>query len=119
MDGREFNTTVIGKRELSVLAISEIVYTLPPGKPRILTFESKWEESSPYYLNTRAVVPASISTGELEEISRTAISAFKLTGCQGYARVDFRQNGDGKFKVLEVNPNPDISPRGAEPLCRR
>ena len=38
LDGREFNTTVMGNGKLTVPAISEIVYTLPPDKPRVLTF---------------------------------------------------------------------------------
>ena len=39
LEGREFNTTVMGNGRLTVPAVSEIVYTLPPDKPRILTFE--------------------------------------------------------------------------------
>ena len=61
VDGREFNTTVIGYRRLIIPAISEIVYTLPPDKPRLLTFESKWQEDSLYYKNTRNVCPAPIT----------------------------------------------------------
>ena len=110
VDGREFNTTVMGKGRLTVPAISEIVYTLPAGKPRILTFEAKWEENSLYFDNTRAVCPAQINMAEYDKISRIAKKAFKLTGCRGYARVDFRQDRSGNFKVLEVNPNPDITP---------
>lgn len=110
IDGREFNTTVMGNKELIVPAISEIVYTLPPEKPRILTFEAKWEEESLYYKNTSVFCPARISDREQKEIIRIAKVAFKLTGCRGYARVDFRQDKRGNFKVLEVNPNPDISP---------
>ncbi len=110
LDGREFNTTVIGNERLSLLAISEIVYTLPPGKPRILTFEAKWEEDSPYFSNTKAVCPARIKVKERSEITRIAKEAFKLTGCRGYARVDLRQDWQRNFHVLEVNPNPDISP---------
>lgn len=110
IDGREFNTTVMGNKRLIIPAISEIVYTLPPGKPNILTFESKWEEKSVYYVNTKAHCPADISRKEQNQISRIAKAAFKLTGCRGYARVDFRQDQAGRFKVLEVNPNPDISP---------
>jgi D-alanine-D-alanine ligase len=110
VDGREFNTTVMGKSRLTVPAISEIAYTLPPDKPRILTFESKWEESSLYFINTKTVCPAPITIQEQREIIRIAKAAFKLIGCRGYARVDLRQDKTGCFKVLEVNPNPDISP---------
>jgi D-alanine-D-alanine ligase len=110
MEGREFNTTVMGNVKLIVPAISEIVYTLPPDKPEILTFEAKWEEDSLYFANTKAVCPARISAQEQRKISRIAKAAFRLTGCQGYARIDFRQDRAGKYKVLEVNPNPDVTP---------
>jgi D-alanine-D-alanine ligase len=110
VDGREFNTTVIGSKRLIIPAISEIVYSLPPDKPRLLTFESKWQEDSLYYKNTRNVCPGGITPEEHDQISRTAKAAFKLTGCKGYARVDFRQNRKGEFMVLEINPNPDITP---------
>jgi D-alanine-D-alanine ligase len=110
VDGREFNTTVIGFRRLVIPAISEIVYTLPPDKPRLLTFESKWQEDSLYYKNTRNVCPAPISLSEKNRISRIARAAYRLTGCKGYARVDFRQNRKGEYLVLEINPNPDITP---------
>jgi len=110
VDGREFNTTVIGYTRLTIPAISEIVYTLPPGKPRILTFESKWDEQSLYYTHTKAVCPAPITESEKISIGRIARKAFLLTGCRGYARIDLRQDHSGRFKVLEVNPNPDITP---------
>lgn len=110
LGGREFNTTVIGNRRLIIPAVTEIVYTLPPDKPRILTFDAKWREDTSYYQNTRAVCPAMVSKSEKREISRIARLAFKLFGCRGYARVDFRQDLAGNLKVLEVNPNPDITP---------
>lgn len=110
IDGREFNITVLGTRELAVLPISEIVFSLPPGLPRILTFAAKWEPESPYFEGTKAVCPAEID-GELRaEISDIARRAFRLLGISGYIRVDFRTDDKGQPQVIEVNPNPDISP---------
>jgi D-alanine-D-alanine ligase len=110
VDGREFNTTVMGNDRLSIPAISEIVYTLPPDKPRVLTFDAKWEENSLYFKNTRAVCPAQITPEEERQIGRVAKAAYRLVGCRGYGRVDFREDHSGNLVVLEVNPNPDITP---------
>ena len=110
VDGREFNITVLGTKDLAVLPISEIVFSLPPGMPRILTFDAKWEPKSPYFESTKAVCPAEIGSDLREEISRIARQAFCLLGGSGYARVDFRVNDKGQPQVIEVNPNPDISP---------
>jgi D-alanine-D-alanine ligase len=110
LDGREFNTTVLGTDRLFVPGISEIVFTLPPDKPRILTFSAKWDEGCVYFENTKAVCPAAISPREEKRMARLARDAFRLVGCRGYARVDFRQDKAGDFRVLEVNPNPDITP---------
>ena len=45
-----------------------------------------------------------------KRVEHLAIKAFKLFGCRDYARVDMRIDRDGKIYILEVNPNPDISP---------
>ncbi len=108
--GREFNATVIGNGRYRVLPVSEIVYTLPPGIPRLLTFAAKWENDSIYYDNTKVHCPAEVSPEEEEYIAGTALATFKLFGCSGYARVDMRMDETGKLNVIELNPNPDISP---------
>ena len=110
IDGREFNATVMGKSRYTVLPISEIVYSLPAGLPRVLTFAAKWEADTPYFDGTRAVCPAEITLEEGERIARTALATFRLLGCKGYARVDMRADATGRINVIEVNPNPDISP---------
>ncbi|MEW6033305.1 MAG: ATP-grasp domain-containing protein [Chloroflexota bacterium] len=108
--GREFNVTVLGDRELSVLPVSEIVYSLPPEMPRVLTFAAKWEPGSLYFRRTKPVCPARIGAEERERIGSIARAAFTLFGCRGYARMDMRLDRNGVLNVLEVNPNPDISP---------
>lgn len=108
--GSEFNATVLGNSRCTVLPVSEIVYTLSPEIPRILTFAAKWETESDYYKGTKVTCPAEVGAKEREHIAGTALAAFRLLGCTGYARVDMRLDEAGKLNVIEVNPNPDISP---------
>lgn len=110
LEGREFNVTVLGNKEPITLPVAEMVYYLPPELPRLLTFAAKWQEESLYYKGTRATCPAEIGEQERDLISQTALTAFKLLDCRGYARVDMRMDAEGMPNVLEVNPNPDISP---------
>jgi D-alanine-D-alanine ligase len=108
--GREFNATVMGNDRSVVLPVSEIVYDLPPDTPRILTFAAKWEDDSVYFRGTKVVCPAEVSNEERENIDGTAMVTFRLFGCRGYARVDMRLDETGRLNVIELNPNPDISP---------
>lgn len=110
IDGREFNVTVLGNERLKVLPASEIVYDLPQDRPRMLTYRSKWDPEDPYYSATKPVCPADLTPPQRRKLARIASRAFKALGCRGYARVDMRLDADGVFNVLEVNPNPDISP---------
>ncbi len=110
IDGREFNVTVMGNDQPVVFPISEIVYTLPVGKPRILTFEAKWEPSSLYFKSSAPVCPADIDETIRQGIAVPAAKTYTLLGCQGYARVDFRMSIDHIPQIIEVNPNPDLSP---------
>jgi len=110
IDGREFNATVLGNTGGTVLPVSEIVYSLPPGMPRILTFAAKWEPDGLYFRGTNAVCPAQVPLRDREHIADTALAVYWLLGCRGYARVDMRLDGEGRLNVIEVNPNPDISP---------
>jgi D-alanine-D-alanine ligase len=108
--GREFNATVMGNSRCTVLPVSEIVYSLEPDIPRILTFAAKWEEDSVYFKGTRVICPAEVDTAYQQNIARTALAAFKLLVGHGYARMDMRMDEYGVLNVIEVNPNPDISP---------
>lgn len=110
INGREFNATVMGNSEFTVLPVSEIVYSLPPGMPEVLTFDAKWETDSLYFEATKPVCPAEIDLEECQHIAETVMAAYRLLGCRGYARVDMRLDQAGELNVIEVNPNPDISP---------
>lgn len=110
VDGREFNATVLGNGGGIVLPVSEIVYSLPSDMPRILTFAAKWEPESRYFKGTKNICPAQIPPATQQDITGTARRAFLLLCSRGYARVDMRLDREGELNVIEVNPNPDISP---------
>jgi len=110
LGGREFNATVFGVVRPEVLPLSEIIYTLPAGLPKILTFAAKWEPQSAYFQNTNVKCPADVAPELASELRATAIAAFKAIGCRGYARVDMRLDAAGRPVVMEVNANPDLAP---------
>jgi D-alanine-D-alanine ligase len=110
LEGREFNATVLHNSEEVVLPISEIIYSLPPNMPEVLTYAAKWDPNSMYFKHTNAVCPAQIGAEEQAHIVEIAVTVFRLMVGHGYARVDMRMDAQGKINVLEVNPNPDISP---------
>ncbi len=110
VDGREFNITILGSKEPLVLPLAEIVYSLPPEKPKILTFSAKWEPDSLYFDSSKPVCPVEIDDEIRQRIARAALGAFTLLGCSGYVRVDLRLGADGVPTIIEVNPNPDVSP---------
>jgi D-alanine-D-alanine ligase len=112
LDGREFNVSIIGEREPKVLAISEIDFSgMPDGEPHIVSYRAKWDEESPMFIGTQPICPADIPKRLESRIRDIAVRSYKTIGCRDYGRVDMRLNARGSIHVLEVNPNPDISPR--------
>jgi D-alanine-D-alanine ligase len=112
LDGREFNVSILGGQDLQVLAISEIDFSLmPENEPRVVSYRAKWDEESLVYQGTVPVCPAEISPRLENRIRSVALRSCKCIGCRDYARIDMRTDADGNIYVLEVNPNPDLSPR--------
>jgi len=106
--GRELNVAILGYRHLEVLPISEILFDFS-DEPKIVDYPAKWLKKSEEYRRTRPVCPAELDPSLREEVAKIALKAFKILGCRDYARVDIRLRGRKPY-VLEVNPNPDISP---------
>lgn len=111
VEGREFNVALLGTAMAArVLPLSEIDYSrFPPGQPRLVTYRAKWVEDSAEYLGSLPV-PAELDEPLAERIRQAALRAYRLLGLAGYGRVDLRLSDRGEPLVLEVNPNPDLSP---------
>jgi D-alanine-D-alanine ligase len=110
IEGREFNVAVMGGDRTEALPVSEIDFSaMPPGLPNIVSYEAKWFEDHELYLKTPPICPAPIEDTMRARLQECAVQAFRVLGCQDYARVDFRMDRAGDIFILEVNPNPDIS----------
>jgi D-alanine-D-alanine ligase len=112
IDGRELNAGLLeSDGKVGVLPISEIDYSeFPEGVPQICGYEAKWMADSIEYQKSKPICPAPLEWVMKKRVEHIAVKAFKLFGCRDYARVDIRIDRNGKIYVLEVNPNPDISP---------
>jgi D-alanine-D-alanine ligase len=95
-----------------VLPPAEIRFdAYPPGKVRVVGYRSKWEEGSFEFSHT----PQSFTFPETDaplllRLKELALRCWKLFDLQGYARVDFRVDKEGRPWILEVNANPCLSP---------
>lgn len=113
VEGREFNVAVLETREgLRVLPVAEMCFEdFPVGKPRLVGYRAKWDEDSFEYTHTvrRFDLPPD-DRALVEELGAIARACCARFGLRGYARVDFRVDEAGRPWVLEVNPNPCLSP---------
>ncbi len=119
ISGKEISVSLVerdGRAE--VMPLAEIDFSaFSVGKPRIVGYRAKWLADSFEYNNTPRIIPADVSKKAAESIRRYAKEAWQAIGCSGYARVDFRLDEDENPFVLEVNPNPDISPDAGFPAA--
>ena len=92
---------------------------LPPGYPPVLTFEAKWDTSSPLYDQTPTLCPAPAPAELIARLQGLAVDAFRALRCRGYARMDFREGRPDEWFVMEVNPNPAVHPDAGMPKQAR
>lgn len=110
LEGREFNIAIVGPRP-TALPVAEIDFSsMPAGKPRFVSYAAKWVPGSVEDRATVPVCPAPVEGPAAARLRRLALRAFRILGCRDVARVDIRTDAAGKPFILEVNPNPDLSP---------
>ncbi|MES1204731.1 MAG: ATP-grasp domain-containing protein [Pseudomonadota bacterium] len=111
IEGREIYVSLLGRpgAPAQVLPFFEIDFSaLPPDRPRIVSFEGKWVETSVEYAGTKPVLCH--LPPELEErVADAARGAFEALELRDYGRVDIRLHADGTPYVIDVNPNCDLS----------
>jgi D-alanine-D-alanine ligase len=111
--GRELHVNVIqiaGASAPEVLPLAEIEFhDARPGRWPVYTFTAKWDMESDEYKNAPLRAPVYIDPPLAARLEKLAIRAFRLFECRDYARLDVRMTPDGKFAILEMNPNPYLN----------
>lgn len=105
IDARELEVAVLGNfPEIQASVVAEIK---PQGE--FYSYDSKYDDET----TSEAVIPADIPQELSDRIRQDALSAFRLLGCRGMARVDFfvdRHSGEVYFNEVNTIPGfTDIS----------
>lgn len=112
VEGREINVTIFGYGDsVEVLPLHEIDFAaMPADRPRIVSYAAKWDENHVDYVGTKPVPLRDASPALIAEVERVAKAAWRAVDLRDYGRVDLRVDATGMPWVIDVNPNPDISP---------
>ena len=105
IDGRELTVTILDGRALPVVEIK-------PNKG-FYDYPNKYTNG-----NTNYTAPADLSEIETKTVQELAIKVWKAMECSGYARIDFRYNGE-EFYFLEVNTLPGMTPLSLTPMAAK
>ncbi len=110
VEGRELYVGVWGNNRLQMLPVWEIYLDdLPDDAARIATYSVKWDLAYQAKYKVRMGPARDISDELRAQLEDTARRVYRVLGLNGYARMDFRLREDGRFFLLEANPNPDIA----------
>jgi D-alanine-D-alanine ligase len=93
-----------------VLPHGEIEWVLPEGLPHVVTYAAKWEPGSVYDRGTPPRILGAADKDLSSRLERLARRVWAAVDGVGYGRIDVRLDARGKAYVIDVNPNPDLSP---------
>jgi D-alanine-D-alanine ligase len=102
--GREVTVSVLSG---DVLPAVEIV---APGG--FYDYAAKYQKGQTQYL-----CPAPLSASIIRQLKDVALQTYRIIGCEGAARVDFRITPRGKPFVLEINTTPGMTETSLLPMA--
>jgi D-alanine-D-alanine ligase len=115
IEGREFNISILsGADGPEVLPLAEMTFQgYPAGKPKMMGYKSKWDDTSFEYSHTRRTFRVGKEDGPLrDELTAICKKCWIELGLKGYVRIDFRVTKDSVPLVIDINLNPCLSESG-------
>ena len=110
IDGREFYVGVLGNDRLQVFPVWEMHFDrMPEGVHRIATDKVKWSVAYQKKHGIQTTAARDLPSGVPEAMQRVAKRVYRNLNMSGYARMDLRMDGHGRFYVLEANANPQLA----------
>lgn len=106
LDERELTVAILGDQALPVIEIK--------ASRSFYDYEAKY-----FAPNTQYICPANLSLEKAIEIKELALKAFQALGCKDWARVDFLQNKEGDFFLMEVNTIPGMTDHSLVPMAAK
>jgi D-alanine-D-alanine ligase len=107
LPGREFVISLWGRCQPDFVSIGETVFE---KGLRLITYAAKWHVESEDFANSPLFYNSKIAPRLQEAIIATACGAWRAVRARHALRVDVRLDEAGNPRVLDVNPNPEISP---------
>ena len=95
VEGRELTVSILGDE------VFHPIHIRPAGD--FYDFDSKYSDSGTSYIK------ADIQGEKLQEIKDFAWHAFTSLGCSKWGRVDFIEDNEGNFQIIEVNTVPGLT----------
>jgi len=94
--GREFTAGIFDQEVLPLVEICP--------KTNFFSFSAKYQKGATQY-----ICPAEISADLTRKIKEISLEAYKVIGCEGFARVDLRVDDNEQPYILEINTIPGFT----------
>ena len=107
--GHEVTVSLLGAADGTVTGLPAVEIVAPDG---FYDFSAKYTKGRTQYL-----CPAPLSAAMTRQIRQLAIQTYRVLGCHGAARVDFRITPKGKPYVLEINTVPGMTETSLLPMA--
>ncbi|WP_263078530.1 D-alanine--D-alanine ligase [Endozoicomonas sp. Mp262] len=106
IDGPEYTVAIVNGQVMPAVRID--------AEGAFYDYEAKYLSEHTCY-----TVPCGLTKAKEQEMQAIALTAFEVLGCSGWGRVDFMQDENGRFWLLEVNTIPGMTDHSLVPMAAK